>query len=82
MNPIGIDVGGTNTDAVLLEEERVGHAVREGSMRCVRARRARHQVHHRDEIGTGAHSGPCVAGIPLLFSVPARGSAPSARIET
>jgi hypothetical protein len=29
-----------------------------------------------------AHSGPCVAGIPLLFSVPALGSAPSARIET
>ena len=82
MNPIGIDVVGTNTDAVLLAEERVGHAVREARCGVSEPRRACHQVHHRDEIGPGAHSGPCVAGIPLLFSVPARGSAPSARIET
>src|SRR5262249_1914764 len=28
MRRIGIDVGGTNTDAVLLEDERVAHAVK------------------------------------------------------
>ncbi|MGH7350572.1 MAG: hydantoinase/oxoprolinase N-terminal domain-containing protein, partial [Candidatus Rokuibacteriota bacterium] len=28
MNRIGIDVGGTNTDAVLLEDDRVRHAVK------------------------------------------------------